>query len=72
MVLSNGLLNLAEQKDITHAVIEKRIKNRNLDLPSEFMDQVGSARLKSTPFIVRHIYHEFFLNYDMVELKRYT
>lgn len=58
--------------DSTHSLIERRVKNKVFYLPSDFTDHVRLSRMDPKPLIAHHLHHEFFLNYDIPELKRYN
>ncbi|XP_037025664.1 uncharacterized protein LOC119078177 [Bradysia coprophila] len=50
--------------DSTHACIERRSKGMTFNLPSDFETAISTARDKPSPFIVEHLTHKFFRNYD--------
>lgn len=50
--------------DSTHACIERKTKNMTLSSPKIFEDAILKAREKPFPFVVKHLDHTFFRNYD--------
>lgn len=50
--------------DSTHACIERKSKGMTFGLPSDFETAILTARDKLSPFVVEHLTHEFFRNYD--------
>lgn len=81
-VLSNALLSLCIEKDITiehkylvvghtqmecdstHSLIQRRINNRAIYLPSQLVDIMEEARKNPFPLNVHHLDHKYFLNYE--------
>lgn len=82
--LSNALLNLALDKNITitqkflekghtqmevdsmHACIERRLKNREINVPAEYANHCRKARKSPKPYDVQYLDHTFFRNYSKV------
>lgn len=50
--------------DSVHAMIERKLKQRVIQLPSEYMTAIREARTKPTPLDVKYLTFETFLNYD--------
>lgn len=50
--------------DSVHALIEKKLKNRTIQLPSEYISVIREARLKPEPLGVCYLTHDNFLNFD--------
>lgn len=89
VVLSNALLSLCEEKNVTiehkylvvghtqmecdstHSLIERKIKDKQINLPSQLVDLIHNARTNPTPFQVHHLNHRYFLDYESVP-KRYS
>lgn len=57
--------------DNVHAVIENKIKNRNINLPSDYIAITEKARL-TLPLRTRTLRHEDFRNYNDTRLFRYN
>lgn len=57
--------------DATHSLIEKKIKNKQLHLPFQFVEQIKAARRNPKPLTVPHLNHNYFLNYESIP-KRYS
>lgn len=55
-----------------HASIERRLKNREIHLPSEYISITREARTKPFPYEVKFLDYTFFTNYDDSALQRYT
>lgn len=47
--------------DSTHATIERKLKNININLPSQFTDYIAHARKKPFPFEVQLLNYNYFL-----------
>lgn len=50
--------------DSTHALVERRLKGKEITLPSQYAQIIREARKKPFPFDVKYLTHEFFLKYD--------
>lgn len=50
--------------DSTHACIERKSKGLTFNLPSDFEMTIKTARDRPFPFVVEHLTHTFFRNYD--------
>lgn len=50
--------------DSVHALIERKMKNRIIQLPSEYISVIRESRKKPTPLDVCYLTHEDFLNFD--------
>lgn len=48
-----------------HACIERRLKNRHINIPAEYAAHCTKAR-QSNPYKVQYLNHTFFRNYDKV------
>lgn len=57
--------------DATHSVIERKLKNKQINLPSQLVDLMKCARKTPFPLEVHHLNHTFFLDYESIP-KRYT
>lgn len=57
--------------DSTHALIERRLEGRLINLPSEFISVIQEARKKPFPLEVEYVSHEFFKKYDDKRIMRY-
>mgnify|MGYP003623738273 FL=1 len=50
--------------DSVHAAIEKKLKNREIHLPSQYAAITREARLKPFPYEVREVDYTFFKDYS--------
>lgn len=50
--------------DSVHALIEKKLKYRIIQLPSEYISVIREARSKPKPFDVCYLTHDQFINFD--------
>lgn len=50
--------------DSTHALIQRKIKNREIHLPSQYAVMIKEARQKPFPLDVQYLTHDFFWKYD--------
>lgn len=50
--------------DSAHALIERKLKRRQITLPSQYVDIIYEARKRPFPFEVVYLSHDFFKNYD--------
>lgn len=49
--------------DAVHSLIERKLKNRNIELPSDYVKLTKEARTKPFPLEVVDVNHDFFLDY---------
>lgn len=57
--------------DAVHSLIERKLKNREITLPYDYVAKTREARQKPTPLIAEILTHEIFKNYDNKDLMRY-
>lgn len=57
--------------DSVHSVIERKLKNRDIFLPYDYVSITKTARLKPFPYDVEYLEHQFFKKYDDPKLMRY-
>lgn len=57
--------------DSVHSVIERKLKNKDISLPYDYVNITKSARIKPFPYDVEYLEHTFFKNYDNPNLMRY-
>lgn len=57
--------------DSAHALIERKLKGREIHLPSQYPILIKEARKNPSPFEVRYLSHEFFMKYDNKDNFRY-
>lgn len=57
--------------DSTHALIERKLKGREITLPSQYVSVVKEARKKPCPLDVEYLTHDFFKNYDEKSIIRF-
>lgn len=57
--------------DATHSLIERKLKNIQVNLPSQLVDIIKSARKTPFPLNAHLLNHAYFCNYDAIP-KRYT
>lgn len=50
--------------DATHACIDRKMKHLTLSSPKDFENAILEARENPFPFVVKHLDHTFFRNYD--------
>lgn len=58
--------------DSVHSVIERKLVNRDIYLPSDYLSATKEARQKPFPYHVKSISHEFFKNYDVPLIYNYS
>lgn len=58
--------------DSTHSLIERRLKGREIYLPTDYIGIIKDARKKPKPLDVEYINHSFFLDYEDRSHHRYT
>lgn len=51
--------------DSAHALIERRLKGREIHLPSQYPILIREARKTPFPFEVHYVTHDFFINFDI-------
>lgn len=56
--------------DATHSLIERKLKNKPINLPSQMVDLIKCARKTPFPLEVQHLNHTYFLDYESTP-KRY-
>ncbi|CAG9812843.1 unnamed protein product [Phaedon cochleariae] len=57
--------------DSAHALIERKLKGREIHLPSQYPIFIREARKNPSPFEVYYLTHDFFTDYDVKENFRY-
>lgn len=58
--------------DSTHSLIERKLKNRQIYLPTDYISVIKEARKNPTPLEVSYIAHDFFINYEDDSKYRYS
>lgn len=58
--------------DSSHALIERATRNKTINLPSDFIAAIQTARANPFPLGVQSLSHEFFLNYDDPNIMMYS
>lgn len=58
--------------DSVHAAIERKLKNREIHLPSEYLKVTQEARQKPRPYEAIDLQYTFFRNFSLSEHLRYT
>lgn len=58
--------------DSTHSLIERRLKRRDILLPTDYIQIVKDARRNPKPLDVEYLDYKYFLNYDDAKLARYV
>lgn len=56
--------------DSTHALIERKLKRREITLPIQYAEIIREARKNPIPFDVEYLTHDFFRKYDDKRLMR--
>lgn len=51
------------EADTVHSTIEKRLKNRKINVPADYITVCQEAR-KSKPYSVQYLHHDFFKSFD--------
>lgn len=57
--------------DSVHSLIERKLKNREIMLPHDYVRKTQEARQKPFPLTAKYMTHDQFRNYDDKELMRY-
>ena len=57
--------------DSTHALIERKLKGRQITLPSQYVSVIKESRKKPFPLDVQYLSYDFFINYDDKSIIRY-
>lgn len=57
--------------DSVHSVIERKLKNKDIVLPYDYVTITKTARIKPFPYDVEYLQHTFFKNYDDQDKMRY-
>lgn len=55
--------------DSTHSLIQRKINNKNINLPSELIDLMKDARKNPYPLTVHHLYHDYFQDYENLPMR---
>lgn len=58
--------------DSVHAAIERKLRHRDILLPSDYVSVTKEARLKPFPYKVEYLNHTFFKNYDSSQTHNYS
>lgn len=58
--------------DSVHATIENKLKNRVINLPSDYVSATLEARKKPKPYEVKYLEYSFFKDYTQKNLPRYN
>lgn len=58
--------------DSVHSCIERKLKNRIINLPSDYVTATKEARIKPFPYETCMLHYNFFLNYADPQLWRYS
>lgn len=58
--------------DSVHAAIERKLKNREIHLPSDYLSVTREARQNPKPYEAIDLDYSFFKNYTLVEHTRYS
>ncbi|VEN42000.1 unnamed protein product [Callosobruchus maculatus] len=51
--------------DSVHSLIERKLHNREIELPTDYVKVTREARLKPAPYDVKYMRHSDFRNYDL-------
>lgn len=57
--------------DSSHSLIERKIKNKQINLPSQFVQLIKEARKVPAPLQAHQLQYDYFLNYENMP-KRYS
>lgn len=57
--------------DSTHSIIQRKINNEQINLPSQLVNLIKTSRKNPAPLNVYHLDHKYFLDYDSIP-KRYS
>lgn len=55
------------EADSVHSTIERAMRNKNVDVPSEYIGICKAARQKPEPYDVTYLYHDFFKKFDKIQ-----
>ena len=58
------------EADSMHACIEKKLKNKVINVPVENYGVCRSARKKPEPYAVSYLTHSFFKSFDSIKLNK--
>lgn len=58
--------------DSTHSLIERKIKNRQINLPSQFEQLIREARKTPIAFQVHHLQYDYFQDFESIPLRYST
>ncbi|CAH1106899.1 unnamed protein product [Psylliodes chrysocephalus] len=58
--------------DSVHSCIERKLRNRVIELPSDYVKASMEARIKPEPYEVTQLRHTFFNDYSLSESHRYS
>lgn len=58
--------------DSSHSLIERRLKGKDIFLPTDYINIIKDARKKPVPLEVEYLDHSYFLNFDNPNLMRYN
>ncbi|XP_075154227.1 uncharacterized protein LOC142238677 [Haematobia irritans] len=50
--------------DSTHSLIQRKINNKKINLPSQFVEYLNDSRKSPFPLNTHHLTHSYFLDYD--------
>lgn len=53
--------------DSMHATIERKLKNRNINVPADYMHVCRTARKNPSPYHVKYLTHDFFKNLESLK-----
>uniref|UniRef100_A0A0A1XN62 DUF7869 domain-containing protein n=1 Tax=Zeugodacus cucurbitae TaxID=28588 RepID=A0A0A1XN62_ZEUCU len=57
--------------DSTHSLIQRKMNNKQINLPSQLVQLMKDARKNPYPLVVHHLQHSYFLDYENLP-KRYS
>lgn len=58
--------------DSVHSCIERKLKNRTIELPADYIKATKEARTKPEPYEVIQLSYEFFKDYSKTEFHKYS
>ncbi|CAG9771281.1 unnamed protein product [Ceutorhynchus assimilis] len=58
--------------DSTHSLIERRLKGKDMYLPTDYINIIKDARKNPFPLDVEYLNHTYFLNFEDINCKRYN
>lgn len=56
------------EADSVHSTIERKIRNRVINVPADYVLAIEQARLNPEPYIVKYLDHTFFKNMMLLNL----